>query len=602
MSEDFKVLTDREHVLKRAGVYVGSTTLEPISGIINYAYQTKNIVPALIKCVEEIFQNSIDEYIRTEGKFATKISLDIDNTLDGVEITVADTGRGIPLDKIGDSYRPVLAWTELRAGSNFDDSKRTGAGTNGMGAALVNIFSKSFIGTSCDGKNKITVTCSDNMQNIDYKIIKSPIRGTTVKFIPDLEKFGLQEFTADHYDIIADRIKNLAILYPGISFKVNHQPVEFKNIKTIAKKYHESAVSVESDNISLVFAPSGQDEEFRCLSYVNGIYIKNGGAHVDFIMNKVIDNLRTVITKKHKIEILPNAIRQHLLFASWISGFPALKFDSQSKERVTNSITEISNFVKDIDFDKISKQILNTPDILDPMIAAILYKKEMAEKLALAKKIKSVAKLRVVNHIAATHPDIEQRGLHIVEGLSALGSILAVRDPKTIGGYPLKGKVLNTRDMKPVDILKNKEIFELLSIIGLEFGKPAENLNYGMIKIMTDQDVDGSSIQCLLLNLFSNWPELFSQGRIYRVMTPLYVCTKGKNTEVFYNKTEYDKFNSKGWEVAYCKGLGTLSKEAYKKCIMEPYLIKLSADAADFDSLEMAFGGSADKRKNWMLE
>jgi DNA gyrase/topoisomerase IV subunit B len=154
MSEDFKVLTDREHVLKRAGVYVGSTTLEPISGIINYAYQTKNIVPALIKCVEEIFQNSIDEYIRTEGKFATKISLDIDNTLDGVEITVADTGRGIPLDKIGDSYRPVLAWTELRAGSNFDDSKRTGAGTNGMGAALVNIFSKSFIGTSCDGKNK----------------------------------------------------------------------------------------------------------------------------------------------------------------------------------------------------------------------------------------------------------------------------------------------------------------------------------------------------------------------------------------------------------------------------------------------------------------
>ena len=277
MSEEFRVLSDREHVLARAGVYVGSTTCEPISGIINYEYQTKNVVPALIKCIEEIFQNSIDEYIITDGKFACNISLDINDTLEGVEIIITDDGRGIPLDKIDGKYRHILAWTELRAGSNFDDSKRVGAGTNGMGACIVNIFSKTFIGTSCDGKNKITVSCSDNMQNVDFKFVKSFIRGTSVSFVPDLEKFGLREFTKDHSDIIIDRFQNLAILYPGITFKVGHQNVDFKNIKYTSKKFHESAVSYELYKTSFVFAPSGKDEEFRCLSYVNGIYCKNGG-------------------------------------------------------------------------------------------------------------------------------------------------------------------------------------------------------------------------------------------------------------------------------------------------------------------------------------
>jgi DNA gyrase/topoisomerase IV subunit B len=600
--EEFKVLTDREHVLARANVYLGSTTCEPVSGIINYQYQTKNVVPALIKCVEEIFQNSIDEHIRTEGKFAKNISLEFIDTLDGTEICITDDGRGIPLDKINDTYRPILAWTELRAGSNFDDSKRVGAGTNGMGAALVNIFSTSFIGQTCDGKNQVTVTCSDNMQNISHKVNKSTNRGTRVKFIPDLVKFGLMNFDQDHLDIIFDRFTNLAVLYPGIVFSFAGKPIVIKNIKQVAKNFHNDAVSYEQDKIAMVFAPAGADEEFRVLSYVNGIYIKNGGSHVDFVMSKVIDNLRQHIKKKHKIDVLPSQIRQHLLFASWVSGFPALKFDSQSKERVTNSVAEVSAHFSGVDFDKISKQILNTESIIDPMIAAILYKKQMAENLAMQKKQKAVSKTRIVNHIAATDPNPENRSCFIVEGLSALGSLIAVRNPKLHGALPLKGKVLNVRGMKPTEILKNKEVFELLSVIGLEFNKPVVDLNYGKIVIMVDADVDGAgSIQCLLLNLFSNWPELFTQGRIYRAMTPLYVCTKGKNTELFYNKTDFDKFNSKGWEVAYCKGLGTMSKDAYEKCINDPFLVRLSANDADFEHLEIAFGESAEKRKTWMM-
>lgn len=473
MTEEFKVLDDREHCLRRISVYLGSPSSELQTGIIDYKKQSVTVVPALIKMIEESYQNSIDEWIRTEGKFAKNISLNINNTTDGTEITVTDDGRGIPIELINGKYRPLLAWTELRAGSNFDDSKRIGVGTNGMGISLTNIFSKVFEGKTCDGTNQLIVNCFDNMLNVSHKLSKSTIRGTSVKFVPDLTRFGLTEFDEDHTKVLLDRFTNLAILYPDIQFSFNGKKIQFKNLKQVAKNFHETAISYETDTVKFIFAPSGIDEEFSCHSYVNGIYVQNGGSHIDFVMNKVIESLREYVRKKHKIDVLPNSIRQHLLFASWISKFPALVFDSQAKQRITNSVSDVASHFSEIDFDKISKQILNTPEIVDPMIQAILYKRDMLEKLALAKKQKAVAKTRIVNHIIATDPDPEKRMLFIVEGISAISNFLVVRNPKIHGALPLRGKVMNVRGMKPTEILKNKEIFELLTVLGLEFDKPS---------------------------------------------------------------------------------------------------------------------------------
>lgn len=599
MTEEFKVLNDREHVLHRPGVYLGSVVLEQHSGIINYQYQTVDIVPALMKMIEEITQNSIDEHIRTEGKFATEIKVSITSDLTGAEIIVQDNGRGIPLNEVGGKPRPVLAWTELRAGSNFDDSKRVTAGTNGMGAALTNIFSTSFKGETSDGNQKLVLTCSDNMQKVKWKISDGGTRGTKVTFSPDLERFGLTEFTQAHVDVLRDRLINLAISYPTITFKFNGERIHFRNIKQVAKQFHEDAVSFETDDFGLVFAPSGDEEEFRCITYVNGIYVKNGGTHVDFILSKIVENLRAHVKKKHKIDVLPNQIKQHLLIGAWCRNFKALKFDSQTKERITNSYAEASAYFGDIDLDKVSKQILNTPSIIDPMIAAILYKKELAEKAALAKKQKGAAKVRVVNHIAATDSNPENRMILLTEGLSAIGSLIKVRDPKRVGGYPLRGKPLNVRGMKPIDIVKNKEIFELMSIIGLEFGKPAKDLNYGKIVAFSDSDVDGQHIFALLLNFFSIWPELFSEKRVYKLMSPLYYCTKGKDVKMFYTKEEFDAADLKGYQVDYFKGLGSMPENVYYECVNNPRLIEVTAD--DFMKLEMAFGDSAELRKNWLL-
>ena len=170
-----------------------------------------------------------------------------------------------------------------------------------------------------------------------------------------------------------------------------------------------------------------------------------------------------------------------------------------------------------------------------------------------------------------------------------------------IGGYPLRGKVMNVRGMKPVEIMKNKEIAELLSIIGLEFGKPAIDLNYGKIAIFTDADTDGSHILSLLLNLFSNWPMLFAEGRICRMLSPLYVCTKGKDVKWYYTKEEFDKANLKGYTVDYMKGLGSLPKQIYKDVINNPSLVTFDNDD-NFKSLELAFGDDADSRKKWMSQ
>lgn len=601
MSDDFKVLDDRSHVLLRPNMYLGAATLETISGIVDYSFTTVNVVPAMIKMIEEPLQNSIDEFIRTSGKFANKISVTIDDTVNGTEIVISDNGRGIPVDIIDGKPRAVHAWTSLRAGSNFDDATRVGAGANGVGVSLTNIFSKQFIGDTSTDKERLVLTCYENMSEIKFKQTKSPKdRGTTVSFVPDIERFGLTTFSEDHVKIIRDRIVNMAIMYPKIEFTFNSEKIHFKNVKQIASNFHKDAVSCESSNIVLVFAPSGEDEEFRCLSYVNGIYIKNGGSHVDYVLNKVIDDLRAHVKKKHKVDVLPNQIKQHLLIASWMTGFPALKFDSQSKERVTNTTGEISSFVSSIDFEKVSKQILNTPAIIDPMIAAILYKKELAERAALARELKDKKKNRVVNHIEATHPDPNKRTLLITEGLSAIGSLIAVRDAQTTGGYPLRGKPMNVRDMKPLDIVKNKEMMELMNVIGLELGKEPENLNYGKICIFSDLDIDGAAIFALMLNFFAMWPKLYTDRRIFRMMAPLYYCVKGKSTKIFYTKTEFDAFDTKGYEISYFKGLGSMPIEVYNDCVNNPRLIEVVSD--DLDKLEMAFGQDASKRKTWMLK
>lgn len=607
MSE-FKILSERDHIRQRSAMYIGSITSEEISGILNFKYQTKKYIPGLVKIIEEIYQNSVDEAIRTNFEFASEISVTIkDDGLMGWYVEVIDNGRGIPTKQIDGKYQAELSWTRARAGSNFSDDNRTTIGMNGIGSYLTTCFSKEFIGQSGDGKLNVIVRCLNGCETIETVAEKSKARGTRVKFYPDLSLFKTKTIDNELIDLIEDRLMNLAICYPKVTFKFNDKKLSIKNSTQLAKAFHESALAFDDENFNLVVAPTGDDEEFRHLSFFNGIAIKNGGNHIDYFISGICNELIPLIKRKWKIEVLPNQIKQHLLLAFWVRNFPNPKFDSQSKERITNTIGEIKSFMN-LDFTKIAKKIAATDDIIMPAIESILRKKEAIEKRAATNALKKVQKKKIANHIAANDKDPEKKTLYIAEGLSASGMGLSVRDPKYQGFYSLRGKVLNTHDMSAYDILKNKELSELIAIIGLDLNNPSivdeegnSILNYGRIAVLTDADQDGASIFCLLLMFFSRWPELFSEGRLCRVNTPLYIARKkGKPDQYFYTSEEYEKADLKGWTVDYMKGLGSLEKNDYKRAVItEPFMTTITLD--DMEKLNMSFGNNADKRKEWMI-
>lgn len=605
---DFKVLSEREHIRKRPNMYIGSISNEELSGIIDFKYQTKNIIPGLIKIIEEIYQNAVDEAIRTEFKFGNEISVTIkEDWINGWYVEVSDNGRGIPVEQIEGKYRAELAWTRARAGSNFEDDNRITIGMNGIGSFATNCFSTLFVGNSCDGKQNVIVKCENGCETITTDVVRSKYRGTTVKFYPTLDMFNTKTIESDIIEVIKDRLNNLSICYPQIKFTFNDEVLFIKNTSQLAKKFSEYAISFDDDNYSIVINNSGDDEEFRHLSYFNGIAIKNGGNHIDYFISGLCNELIPMIKRKYKIEVLPNQIKQHLICAFWVRNFPNPKFDSQSKERITNTQGEIKNFLS-IDFNKVAKKVISTDEIIMPAIDAILRKKEAQEKRDATNALKKAQKKKIANHISANDSNFENKTLFIAEGLSASGMGLSVRDPRYHGFYSLRGKVLNTHNMPESDLLKNKELSELITILGLNiFSEDIMEdgqyiLNYGRIAILTDADQDGTSIFCLLLMFFSRWPELFNEGRLCRVNTPLYIARKkGKEDQYFYTIEEYEKADLKGWTVDYMKGLGSLEKDDYKRAIIkEPNLSKIRLD--DIEKLNMAFGDSADDRKEWMID
>ena len=606
---EFKVLSDEEHLKIRPSMYIGSVDEANINSyFINdtIEYKSINIIPGLLKIINEIIDNSVDENIRTNGKFANKIYVNINNTIDGLEVSVKDNGRGIPVIKPNgsDDYQPVLAWTKSRSGTSFEKDRVT-LGANGVGSFATYVFSESFIGETHDSKkslvfNKITkeVTVKDSTKNF-----------TEVTFQPDISLFnnGVFDFK-NHFEYLKQRLINLSVCYPDISFYFNTEKINV-DIKELTSKFYKEGLIYQSknNNYSIIVGSTAPDNEFRFHAYTNGLHNPYGGSIVDYVSNEIASALQPLITKKHKITVTNSQIKNNLLLAIYVTKFSNLKFDSQTKEKITNSKQEVQNYFNEnnINFEKIAKDIINTPNIIDPIITAILYKKELAERLELARQQKKTKKLEIVNHIQATYSDPEERLLFLTEGLSAIGPLLNVRQSTKIGGYPLRGKILNVDGMSFLDIMKNEIISELMSIIGLELGKTPTNLNYGKIVLMTDADVDGISIRGLLFKFFNLWGDvLYKQNRIFIIKTPLLMAKKNNDTKLFYTFDEFNKESKslKGYEITYFKGLGTMPVDVYDECINNPKLIPITFNNnEDQVSLDMAFGDDPNLRKKWLL-
>lgn len=457
--DEFKVLTDREHLLHRPAMYIGSTDFEFQNDFLiqndKIEFSEFKIVSGLCKIINEIIDNSIDEAIKTNFKFSTEISVNIDKD----KVQVQDNGRGIPVKKIQDFYQPYLSWGKAKAGSNFNDDNHTQIGMNGVGSFATNVFSKRFIGETSDKSNYYKVEFKDNASTFKDSIKPSKENGTTVTFYPDLDRFKVKEIDETHQNYIYQRLLCLSIIFPKIRFKFNKRVLKVKTFKDFIKMFSNNDNNFEiyeTDNIKLAILPNPTDD-FKHFTYINGLKIKDGGVHVDSIMKNITNILREKL-KRYKT-LKPADIRNKLQLVCFISNFPNPKFNSQTKEKLTNSEGEFNQFAN-IDYKFVNK-IYKNKAFIDPIVEIYNIKKEFENRKAL-KDLKKTKRIKSDKFYKATK---DEKYILICEGDSAFGGLSKAMGNDIFSYYLLKGKPLNCWEVSPQKFASNKELSELFQIL-----------------------------------------------------------------------------------------------------------------------------------------
>jgi DNA gyrase/topoisomerase IV subunit B len=605
--EDFKILSAREHVRMRTGMYLGSTSLEQVDRFVLGEWKTVSYVPALLKMVDEILDNCIDEAIRTNFQYANEISVNVQKT----NVTVTDNGRGIPHDQITDSetgeiiLRPVAAWTRVRAGTSFDDERVT-IGANGVGSACVNFMSKRFIGETWKDKRLVKIESLNGAETTEVengKVARSG-SGTTVQFYPDFALLGVGNLEeGDHIELVHDRLNSLQIAFPEIKFKINGKLVKARNIKQYAELFAGDGSYVTQHRPDVTFIITASSDGYRQTGYVNGVNTRLGGSYNDYVINGIADEMQRMIKRKYKVEVNRSTIKSGLNFVLFARNFVDPQYDAQTKERLTSSQSQVRQHFDAsgvLNFDQLAKKVMACDDIIEPIVEAQVAKKAAADKRAATIAQKKLRRAKVQKHVAATGNDAT---LFLCEGDSAMGFLLKVRDPKAVGGFPLRGVVKNTWDQKPADVLKNKELSELIAVLGLDINNPdsIDQMDYLNIATLADADHDGNHITGLLLAFFYRfWPRLFEESRVHVTRTPIMISTKGTETKWFYTYNNARDFKNKnsGWKHRYIKGLASLTEDEYDKIINDPVFSTIEIDNPSW--FEVMMGDSSEPRKQWL--
>ena len=624
-----------DHIYNNPDTYVGgSDEIDEVLPIFmnNTIITTKiTYVPAIYKLFDEILVNCRDQYIRLSNDKnknihpVTKIKINFEEETQ--MWTIYNDGNGIDIadhptekDKNGNPINIVkLIFGELLTSKNYKEKGKIVGGKNGYGAKLTNIFSKLFIVETIDHKRglKYIQEWSNNMKDVKpakiTKIKQKPY--TKISWIVDFQRFGIQSYNKDMYNLMVRRIYDIAgITSPKVKIYLNNELIKQNSFLQYSKLYVEQKPILYeslSDRWEIAVCISDNDK-FEQISFVNGIFTPKGGKHVDIVSKLIIDKISTVIKRKHKQTVPDHYIKNNLqLFMNTIIEDPS--FDSQAKERLITtkskfgSIPEIS--------DKLIKKIISDTSIIDKVLSFSEFKqKKIASKSNGSKtiRIKNIPKLDDAN-LAGTKHSLSCT-LILTEGDSA--KTMAISGLKKIGRdnygiYPLRGKTLNVKDISIQQVLKNNEINDLIKIIGLEINKEytkdsLNKLRYGQILIMTDQDHDGSHIKGLLLCLFHTlWPSLLTVGFLSSMITPIIKVSHGNQSVSFYNISNYEEWkslhNDKKWKIKYYKGLGTSTAKEALEYFETKKIMKYNYNETTNQSIDLAFKkDQSDCRKEWL--
>ncbi len=617
IEQKFKKLDEISHVLLRPGRYIGSVTPHTAETWVVDSANQKMVrreltwCPALLKIFDEVVSNSVDFSKTAEGKHLDTIKVNIDR-LTG-EIVVHDNGGIIvALHKEQNAYVPDMIF-ELRAGSNFDDTEDSiGTGQNGEGAALTAIFSTNFSVITADGKKRFEQTRTNNGRDkTEAKVSGSSKNFTQISFIPDYPKFGLEGLDEDNYQRLVKRVYDVAGCNPNLKVYLNDSLIKIGAFDDYVGMYVEDFVSCSNDHWRI--AVSRSDSGFQHVSFVNGTETLIGGNHINYVADQIVGKLREFFNKKHKVDVKPSDIRNHLqLFIDATIIRP--RYSSQTKEDL---ITEVKNFGTSFEIpDKTISKILKSSVIQS--ILDWVQAKEAANKAAELRRLnKDLDKtnLRKITKFtdASNKTNRAECMLMLCEGDSAANSVLSART-EMIGCYALKGKPINALGATTKDIMANKEFVDMMSVLGLKIGQPVESvdsLRFGRIVSLSDADADGSHIFGLLCAMFkAHWPELFSLGMVYKFITPLMKVTVGKTDHFFYSKAEFESWAAKNkstkYSTRYLKGLGSSTANDFRSYFgdMDKHLIQVTIDdLEDLVVVDLVFGktaGAADRRKAWL--
>jgi len=665
LAAQYQSKTEKEHILHAPDTYIGSID-KVLQEMDIWDEKTERIhkkmvefVPGLYKLFDEGVVNARDHAIRMQTKInenkteekekdkeikpVTQIQITVSEET-GL-ITIENDGNGIDVAKHPETglWIPEMIFGHLRTSTNYNtEEKKIVGGKNGFGFKLVLIWSKFGEVETVDHIRQLRYrqTFRDNLNQIDApsvtKTTKATKPYTRVTFLPDYARLGI--VTGDRvwksfFLLLHKRAIDIAACTDTkVKVLFNQKAIPIKNFQHYWELYMQpqDAESEDGENKATGAAKRAYESphprweyavtlspthEFRQVSFVNGICTFKGGRHVDYIVNQIVKQIADTIEKKKKVKVSQQSIKEQIMiFLRCDIENPA--FDSQTKENMTTPVAKFGSacevspaFIKKVMDMGVAETACAVSEVRENRSAA---KKANGSK---TKTIRGIANFSDANY--AGGPKSGECTLILCEGLSAMAGIvsgLTKDDQNTYGIYPLKGKLLNVRDMPLKRITENKEIADIIKILGLEIGKKysKEDLNrllrYGKVMIMCDQDVDGSHIKGLCLNLFqSHWRSLFCHtGFLSFMNTPILRATRRQETRIFYNQVQYEQWKQSmtpnqlaGWTIKYFKGLGTSTAKEFKEYFANKKVIGYGYSGSNSDeAIDMMFNKKrADDRK-----
>ncbi|MFC3886291.1 DNA topoisomerase (ATP-hydrolyzing) subunit B [Bacillus songklensis] len=618
-AEQIQVLEGLEAVRKRPGMYIGSTSSKGLHHL-----------------VWEIVDNSIDEALAGYCD-EINVSIEEDNS-----ITVKDNGRGIPVgiqEKMGRPAVEVIM-TVLHAGGKFGGGGyKVSGGLHGVGASVVNALSTFLeVYVHRDGhihyqKFERGVPCED------LKIIgETEQTGTTVHFKPDGEIFT--ETLEYEYDILANRLRELAFLNKGIKITIKDKRVENKQneyhyeggIKSYVEHLNRSKEVVHEEPIYMEGARDGISVEIalqyndsytsNIYSFANNIHTYEGGTHeagFKTALTRVINDYarKHNVFKESDANLTGEDVREGLTAIISIK-HPDPQFEGQTKTKLGNS--EARTITDSVFAERFEKFLLENPNVAKK----IIDKGVMAARARLAaKKARELTRRKSALEISSLpgkladcsskDPSISE--LYVVEGDSAGGSAKQGRDRHFQAILPLRGKIINVEKARLDKILSNNEIRTIITALGTGIGEDFDitKARYHKVVIMTDADVDGAHIRTLLLTFFYRYMrEILEHGYIYIAQPPLYKISQGKRVEYAYNDRQLEEILSTFSEnqkpgIQRYKGLGEMNPEQLWETTMDPEtrtLLQVNLqDAIEADeTFEILMGDKVEPRRNFIEE